>query len=175
MDAILLRQFKVQLQLQCQFALLAAKDLNQALPLGDCTKIFFALQNVLTSTGNISKALWGSDRKKAQERKPLREALGITDDSPLKPRTMRNHYEHFDERLDEWNKKSQTHNSLDLGVLPRSAVRGFDQIDWFRNYDAGTKTLTFWGEDFDIQALIDEVNRLLPKIAEASRTHPTAR
>jgi hypothetical protein len=54
---------------------------------------------------NLSKLLWGSggkglDRERAEaERAELREPLGVTDRTALKSSTVRNRFEHFDQRL----------------------------------------------------------------------------
>ena len=57
---------------------------------------------MLNAGANISKAFWGSGGKLAVERKPLRDSIGIDDKSPLRAVTMRNNFEHFDERIDRW-------------------------------------------------------------------------
>jgi len=167
MDKILLRAFLSQLETQCQFVLLAANDLNRALIVSDLRSVFFALQNLQGAAGNIAKALWGVGGKTPViDRQELRDLIGVRDDSPLKNVAMRNNYEHFDERLEKWWKEPQRGAFVDLNMMPRSAISGVPEIGWFRNYDAGTRTLTFWGEDFDVQALLVEVNRILPKIQE---------
>jgi hypothetical protein len=173
MDPMLLRMFQRQLELQCRFLLLAADDLNRGLKVQDFTRIFFALQNLLGTAANISKALWGVKNKKPKfDRKALRDSIGITDESPLNDATMRNNFEHFDERLEKWWESSKDHNTIDLSVVPRSAISGIEPINWFRNYDPTTTDVTFWSEDFNLQALVNEVKRILPKLQEeAAKPH----
>jgi hypothetical protein len=57
MDVLLLRMFQRQLQLQSEFLLLAANDLNRGIATENTTIIFFALQNLIVAAGNMSKAL----------------------------------------------------------------------------------------------------------------------
>ncbi|HEX3181285.1 MAG TPA: hypothetical protein VHR44_08530 [Beijerinckiaceae bacterium] len=134
--------------------ILAAREVNAALQQRDMDRLFYAIQNLLNAAANVSKALWGSGGKLAVGRQPLRDSIGIGDDSPLRNVTMRNNFEHFDERLDRWWKDSTHHNHIDFVVGPPNAVAGADDIDRFRFFDPTTTNLTFWGQEFNIQALL---------------------
>ena len=143
MDLMLLRMFQKQVLFQCKSLLMSANQLSEYLNKQDTIGIFFSLQNLLNSAANISKALWGQKGKYSQERKILRDSIGISDASPLKTTSMRNNFEHFDERLDKWWKESQRHNHVDFSVMPKSAVNGIDPIDWFRVFDPTSAELYF--------------------------------
>lgn len=174
MDIFLLRTFQQQVELQCKFMLTAAQELNKALAGHNAEHIFYALQNLLNASANISKALWGpkGNRNLARQRKPLRDSIGIRDDSPLREVTMRNNFEHFDERLDKWWAKSKRHNKADLAVGPPNMFQGFEDIDRFRMFDPVTTNMTFWSQEFNIQAIINEVTRVFPTLQrEASKPH----
>ena len=90
MDSFLLEMFQRQVNLQCQFLLLAGRDLDRGLVEGDPLLVFYSIQNLLTAAANISKALWGTQPNKAaakrrmREREPLRASLDVTDTSPLR-------------------------------------------------------------------------------------------
>ncbi|MGL0927407.1 hypothetical protein ABMX86_23060 [Vibrio vulnificus] len=69
-------------------------------------KLFDHLHNIALQAASVSRYLWPSKsgensihKKRALK---LRQALEITDDSPLKNRKLRNQMEHFDERLDNY-------------------------------------------------------------------------
>lgn len=165
METMLLRVYQSQVRLQCEFVLRAASDINNGLSSEDNEAIFYGIQNFLNAAANISKALWGGTKgKMACERKELRDSIGITDASPLHEVGMRNNFEHFDERLDRWWEKSSHHNHLDLSVVPRTAIRGIDDIDMFRTFDPQTTDLVFWSEKFNIQAVVNEIQRILPLV-----------
>lgn len=96
---------------QVEAASTAATQFNSALRLKDVGTMFAASQALLTSAALISKLLWpaparwmSAERKKtAVDRGAhLRTELQVSDDSPLRTRTVRNAFEHFDEVLDEW-------------------------------------------------------------------------
>ncbi|MDB5338393.1 MAG: hypothetical protein JWN70_4012 [Planctomycetaceae bacterium] len=163
MDAVLLRTFQEQVALQCRFLLLATEELEKSLNDENCTilRVFFALQNLFGAGANIAKALWGKHGTPPENRKALGESVGISDDSPLKRVSMRNNFEHFDERIDRWWKSSNGHNFADLNIGPNVTL---DDIDSFRSFNPTTSDLSFWGQKFNVQELIDEVCAILPKL-----------
>ncbi len=170
MEKLLLQQFQVQVELQCEFLLAAAHDVNTGLAAKDVRHTFYALQNVLNAGANISKALWGSGGKLADKRKPLRDSIGIEDCSPLRDVAMRNNFEHFDERLDRWWAESENHTWADLNIGNRASFEVNAEIDSFRIFDPRTTDITFWGERFNLQTLVIEVEKILPKLQEELNT-----
>lgn len=167
MDLILLRAFQRQVLSQCEFILYAVDDLNAVLRQRDTKRAFYALQNILNAAANVQKACWGQRGRHAVKRQPLRDSIGIADDSPFHSPDMRNNFEHFDERLDQWWNESIGHNYFDLSIMPRAAIEiDAPDIDFFRMFDAKTTDLYFWGERFNIQALVNECRKLLPKLQE---------
>ena len=87
---------------QCQFMLKANGEVNAALDRLDTQGVFYAIQTLLSAAANISKALWGEGGRLAASRKVLRDRINIYDTSALKSVTMRNNFDHFDERLERW-------------------------------------------------------------------------
>ena len=172
MDIRLLRIFQKQVLLQCQFVLHAADDLNAAMKQSDIPSTFFAIQNLLNAAADISKAFWGEGGRLATERKPLRDSIGVSDSSPFRQVVMRNNFEHFDERLDRWWRKSKRHNYADLNVMSQNTFRGLDDIDMFRMFDPNTTEVIFWSQRFNIREIVSEVQRILPQLTqEASKPH----
>ena len=174
MNVALLRLFQKQIKFQCDCVLIAERELEDAIAQKDITAIFCAIQSLLGSAANISKALWGVRKTKnaLAARAPLRDSLQVSDASPLNPREMRNNYEHFDERLDKWWEQSKNHNFMDMGLMTRKAIQRLADIERFRAYDPATGDLTFWGDDMSLLALLNEVRRIHPIVAaEAEKPH----
>jgi len=173
MDRHLLRTFQQQIHAQCDYVLLSAQYLQAALdqrlsPL----HVFYAVQNLLTAAANIAKALWGQGGQHAADRQPLRDSIRVADTSPLRVVTMRNNFEHFDERIDRWWNQSSAHNNVDFNVRPEDSIAGVDDIDMFRNFDPATGNLSFWGQPFNLIEIISEVQRIYPKVTEeANKPH----
>lgn len=172
MDTFHLRIFQRHVRDQCQFLIAAAQELNAGLEERNTTRILCAIQNLLNAGANVSKMLWGSKGKKADERKRLRDSVGVPDTSPLREVTMRNHFEHMDERIDRWWTESKSHNHADSIIGPKNLIGDLEPIETFRWFDPVTKEVIFWGEGFNIQALVSEAVRILPKLQEeADKPH----
>jgi hypothetical protein len=130
---------------------------------------------LVVTAANISKLLWGSCSKRATERKALRELLGVTDHSPFKDRTTRNHFEHFDERVEDWYTASENRPArifIDHAVGPVAEMVDPPpaRIEVFRHYDPETGQLTFWGDVLSVPELTADAERLLSTAqAEADR------
>src|SRR5258708_7563429 len=99
-------------------------------------RMWYSLQSFLVASANISKLLGFAKKHKTAENKAnLRSDLGIEDDSALGSRTMRDHFEHFQVRLDTWFNESVRHNFVDMNIGPLSGVGGIDEHDFIRNFD----------------------------------------
>lgn len=172
MDLMLLRTFQRQVELQCQFLLTSANDINAGLQSQNVQQTFYGIQNLLNAAANVSKALYGSGGKKTVDRKPLRDSIGVDDNSSFREVAMRNNFEHLDERLDRWWSDSKSHNICDMNIASRQSISGIDSLGWFRNFDPQTTDVTFWSEDFNIQNIVNEAQRILPKLQEeADKPH----
>jgi hypothetical protein len=171
MDTFPLRMFQRQVALQCRYILMSGTDIRAAIVSTNKILLFYALQNLLNATANISKACWGQGGKLRAQREPLRLSLGITDASPFFWTNMRNNFEHLDERIDMWAASSQ-HNFVDFNLGPRSSYWRFNDEDIFRLFDTATGTLVFWGDEFNAPAIIAEAERVLPiAYAEGEKAH----
>ena len=166
---VLLRVFQLEIANQCEFGLRAAGDLFHG------RDPWYAAQNLLGAVGNISKALWGPNLATRKARKPLRDSLAVTEPNVLETGNVRNHWEHFDERLDEWWRDSTQHNYVDRNIGPVPAGQmapGSTPVDVFRNFDTATGELAFWGDTFNVPAMVRELDRLyLTAKAESAKPH----
>lgn len=170
METMLLRLHQGQIRHQCHAALLAIQIANQGLSQNDHEIFWASIQNFLTATANISKALWGSSGRLKDARQPLRDSLAIDENNPLSSTNLRNHLEHFDERLDRWYQTSTSHNYADFIIGPKATtVSGLTESDMFRQFDPETNEVIFWGEFHPIQPLVDAVSALLPVAERESR------
>src|SRR6185295_10564085 len=98
MHEFIRRIYLMEIAHQCKSALKAFDKLKAPLQTSDKDEVFAAIQAFLTATANISKLLWPSSQAdETAERRgaELRKHLAVSDMSPLKDRTLRNHFEHF--------------------------------------------------------------------------------
>src|SRR5437868_2073105 len=120
--------FRTEIAHQCNFAVLAESDLKQSFLnmrtnspdrvvnfSAEMNRFWYSAQALLVAVANISKIFWpipsrpkkGEDEEARREYEKtrqedaeiLREALHIDNSSPLKNRKLRDHFEHFDERI----------------------------------------------------------------------------
>lgn len=173
MDLMLLRLFQRQTLEQCNYILIAAKQLNKQITNRTYDDVFWReLQNFVVSAANISKLLWGQRGRCAKEREALRDSIGVDDSSPLRPTIMRNHFEHIDERLDRWLAESDSQNIADRSIGPRTMYAGLKEIEIFRMYDPSTRTASFWGDTYNLIEIVAEVNRIHPLLlSETAKAH----
>lgn len=159
-----LRFFQYQVSLQCEIFLDSSDLLTAALAEPESfqksVKAWSAIQGMLTASANISKALWGKD---TPVRQALRKSIGIVEPSILQEKQMRNAFEHFDERIDDWWDKSEHHNVTELNIGKESDVTaGFDKTDIFRNFDPTSGDLILLGVRLNLYAVRDEIAKIAP-------------
>ena len=166
MDQPLLKIFQLELATQCEFILIGGKQVNAHLEARQSTPpIWFVLQGMLVSAANASKLLWGSRTEEALEaRRQLRESVDVTDHSPLRSRRLRNDFEHFDERIEEWFDKSQDHNYIGRLIGDPDGVivvgRGVPE-DKFGHFDPSTTQVSFWERSASLQDIVSEAERII--------------
>ena len=109
--------------------------------------IFLHLQHFLTHAAIVDKIL---DPKKGSERD--RMLAGHIDFSgvDLKPfRRLRNHLEHFDERLDKWVSEYDGYPFFDMNLV--TGTKGFPKKAYLRALDG--HIYKFHGENYDLNQL----------------------
>ena len=167
MDPYLVEVFAGQVRLQCRFIVMAAEALSHAVQSKDTTQTFHAVQGLLSSAANVQKALWGQGGTREAAREALRQYLGVEESSPFRDMGMRDNFDHFDERLERWWRLSTNHNYVDLNLGKLSALPGTEEIDVFRNLDPATMDLVFWGDTFNIAAIVVAARQILREVPSA--------
>jgi len=191
MEKMVLRIFQREIERQCEFAIIATDEIESGLSNNNSDTVWYAIQNFLVAVGNISKIFWPSYQqyqkrgkgfmekgevakaKKliekaedlAQRGEELRKSLGMEDNSPIQPRNFRNHFEHFDERLESWARSSKRHNFVDSNIGPPNMIVGIDIEDYLRNFDNTTWTLTFRGDKYSIKPIMDAIHGLYQRVS----------
>ncbi|MBH3464459.1 hypothetical protein I5Q49_06315 [Pseudomonas carnis] len=150
---------------------------------------FRSVHSFLTHLSNMSRLLWppalspkqncfcGKPKANgmecstcvARERSSqILNALGLQGaDHIIKNRTLRDHLEHFDERIDHWMKTSKNRNFVQDIIGPKGGIMGLDESDMMRQYDPATGTFRFRGETFSLVELFAGLNDLLARTRQA--------
>ncbi|MDQ6676199.1 MAG: hypothetical protein M3Z09_02765, partial [Acidobacteriota bacterium] len=80
----------------------AQDDSGNAFQTMDTADLLNNLQNIVIQGASLSRYFWPVRAGHEARAKVLKTALGVTEDSPLKNRDLRNQIEHFDEKLDAY-------------------------------------------------------------------------
>ena len=152
------------------FAKMAIEDLNTCRTTNTTglNRDYYFLQSLLTALGNISKILWpimkrndeqGNESRRARGNE-LRKALNVKEDSALKNRELRDLFEHFDERMDEWFEAVDRRGFSDRNVGSMEGVIVPSAIERLRTFVPETWTLFFKEKEFKLYPAIEAVNEL---------------
>jgi hypothetical protein len=133
---------------------------------------WFGLDAALGALANISKIFFpASSRSQAKRRgRQMREAFGVQDDSLMKERALRDAFEHFDERIDRWFRDTQRHNFADRIIAAPGDIVGIDPGDYLRHFDPQANVVSVLGDALDLQALINEVDQVVQRVAQQHQT-----
>ncbi|PNR88536.1 hypothetical protein X925_05945 [Petrotoga sp. 9T1HF07.CasAA.8.2] len=165
MEKMVLKIFQKEIERQCKFAIISIEQVKTGLSNKNSDLVWYAIQSFLVAVGNISKIFWPINQKYGKRGEELRKSLGIEDNSPIQPRNFRNHFEHFDERLEEWAKSSERHNFVDSSIGPSDMIAGIDPKDFLRIFNPTTWTLTFRGDKYELKPIIKAIYELYPKVS----------
>ena len=165
MEKMVLKIFQGEIEKQCKFAIIAVEQIKTELANTNSELVWYAIQNFLVAVANISKFFWPPYRISQKRGEELRRSLGIKNDSLIGPRKFRNHFEHFDERLEDWATSSKGHNFIDSNIGPPNMIAGIVQQDFLRNFDPTTWTLTFRGDRYELKPIIEVIYDLYPKVS----------
>jgi hypothetical protein len=159
-ELLVLRVFQMEIALQCKIVVAADRRLEST-GLVDSSVVWGELQTILVASANISKMLWGG-----KSRLELRRDLGVTEDSPLRDRELRNDFEHFDERLESWYRMSEHGTYVGRNIGPFGSIPRLPDVERFQHYNSETGIVSFFAHAVSIPDLVREAARILP-IAEA--------
>lgn len=133
------------------------------------------LRTSLTAAANVSKVLWSGHRGVPRRRSAtLRKICNLPTEHGLDSRTLRNHIEHTDERLDKW---------LASGPRPFFTIDQVihDGLDWTAEqraetadacvlvYDVATDSVVFLGEVFSLADLETQLVEVRDHLSDGLR------
>ena len=129
---------------------------------------WFALTALLQAAANLSKILWPSENDSFSQRRGARlRTLLTVEEGPLRSRTIRNHLEHFDARMDEWSKNKNRHVWADGNLCDsRDTQLPMPVEEMFRSYFIRENAIVFRGHEVAIGPIMDAARELKPRITE---------
>lgn len=146
-----------EVALQSKIAQRAAERLQATHDSFDHIEVWSSIQSILCATANVSKILWPNYRFQARGER-LRKILNVKDDNLLANRKFRNHFEHYDERVDEWFSTQSQGLYVDLSMNP--SLRGDSASGDHRGYNSFNNTVVFRGEELDLNELLKALDEI---------------
>ena len=121
----------------------------------EITPVFDNIRLALQSAANVSRMLWPP--RNTARGAHLRSLTGIRDSHPLHDRSLRNHVEHVDERLDAWAAAS-TRPSLAVEIIIPPCLPNNDDTIKMTDvaaivYEQATRTIHLFGDSFSLDEL----------------------
>lgn len=150
-----------EIVLQTQIAQRAANRLPID-PAGfDHIEVWCSIQSILVAAGNVSKILWSQSNNKSKTRsKKLRKMLNIDDNNILSDRKFRNHFEHYDERVQTWFENQSNGVYIDLAFDPFKTTKWQLPKNYHRAYNQVDRILTFRGETLDLKEVLNALEEI---------------
>jgi hypothetical protein len=172
--------FAEELLNQCIFSLITYDDLISLTKkeLFDSNRFWNLIHSFLVNVGNISKLLniqsiprKTIDPNLDQVQKSLQKYFDIDSTSLIVDRRIRNHFEHYDERLFNWasNSESSIMITYHIGSVKENLGDFFDpdrEYKIYKRYDHKTCTLEFNGDKLNLDLLSDEIIVLKNKLED---------
>jgi len=166
MEKTLLRQFQIEVERQCQFAMIALQDMDEASANSDGRLFWYSVQGLMVAVGRISRLLWPPDPLFPKRGPELRESLGVGEDSPLRALEFVEHFEHFDKRLETWYVTSEHRRFFDSYTEPLDVLAETAPGDRFRGFQTEKNAVLFHGQTYEIGQISRAVEELQAKAEE---------
>jgi hypothetical protein len=128
----------------------------------DVREVFFHLHHFVVHAANLDKLL---DVEPSSDRAAILSGHLNLNGVDLKPfRRLRNHLEHFDERLDQWVSKYYGQPFFDKNIV--TGATGFRQFPYLRALDGDV--FTFYGEDYPLTVLYEQLLEIESRMPQDS-------
>lgn len=145
---------------QSKFAEMAANQLTKS---SESIEVWGSIQSILVAAANVSKILWPARKQYMARGKHLRRLLGVDDDNLLSDRTFRDHFEHYDERIEDWLDNNNSAIYMDSRIdsfepTPLSLPQFFH-----RSYNPTNQTLSFRNESINLAKVLAAIAEIREK------------
>jgi hypothetical protein len=173
MDNFLAKIYLEQAKDECERCFHSIKNMNSIIRQKVEGDFFQHALDLIHHSAAVSIIFWppgGRNKlstKRAHRRGQfLRDLLQLSSGHPVQNRALRDHFEHFDERLDDWAETSKNRIIIQRLFGPRSSIGGnvVQDSDIIYHFDPATNILGFKGEHFDIQELASGIDDIFKKV-----------
>jgi hypothetical protein len=151
-----------EIVLQSKIAQRAAERLRATHDNFDHVETWCSIQSILVAAGNVSKILWPNEKYKIRGER-LRQLLKVEKGNPLSSRKFRNHFEHYDERIEEYFKSNSQGAYIDLAMNPslRSGIFNDPPLNTHRGYNSFNNSLVFRNETLYLDEVLTALDNII--------------
>ncbi len=137
------------------------KAMDAALQKNLIEDFFWKTEHFIQHMSAVSRFLWNPRKSEHSRCSYIREKLKITAESILNNRKLRDNLVHFDERLGKWAAESKHRSFIDQNIGDiHNLICAVSQFDYIRNYNSKDSIYSFCGEEFNIQDIIEEIEKI---------------
>ena len=145
---------------QLEYAKRSYSEFKNAKKLNDTFSVFYNLHHFIIHVTNVDKLF---DAKAGTNRKAILQSFPKLPELDLKPiRKLRNHLEHFDERLDTWVLNHDGQAFFDNNIV--TGAKGFPEKAFLRALDADI--YKFYGESFELTPIFEAMEKLYVQLVQ---------
>lgn len=146
---------------QAEYALLSYDEFKKSYCEGDTKLVFYHLHHFVLHVTSIDKILFPFS-KNTFRGELLKEVQQLVHVDLKEIRRLRNHLEHFDERLDKYVKNYKGQTFFDNNLV--TGTKGFPKGDYLRALDRDT--YKFYGEDFNLAVIHKHLSPIIKLLKE---------
>lgn len=173
MDDFLAKIYLEQAKQECERCFFSIDKMNAILRNEIKDNFFQYAHDLIHHAAAVSRIFWppGGRNKQSTKRahrrgQALRDMLSLQSGHAVQNRSLRDHYEHFDERLDDWAENSKYRNIVQRLIGPKTSIGGnaIEDSDIIDHFDPATNVFGFRGEHYNIQLLATGLNDIYQKV-----------
>jgi hypothetical protein len=150
-----------ELNTQIMFTKMSYQNFEESYSRNDVQRTFMNIHHFLIHVSNIDKIL--DVRHNRFRENIFGDNIPLTDLRQF--RRLRNHLEHFDERLDKWIKEYNGYTFFDMNFI--KGAKGFPRKAFLRALDG--KIMKFYGEDYDLELLLKIILELEAELSKIKK------
>ncbi|MGL3001669.1 hypothetical protein [Flavobacterium sp. RSSB_23] len=127
----------------------------------DNVEVWCSIQSILVAAANVSKILLPPNKKYKSRGERLQKILEIEQGNILFDRKFRNHFEHYDERIEEYFNINQQVVYVDLVMNPMFGGRMLSNTH--RGYNSFDNTVVFRNETLALNEVLNALEEVFEK------------
>ena len=146
---------------QCRLAERAAKQLENA---SGPIDVWGSIQSLLVAAANVSKILWPKGETHRGRAEQLQKLLRVEEPKLLPALGLRNHFEHYDERIESYFDAGDVAVYADLAIDSLEPIPGALPRFYHRHYNPNSQTVSFrHAPPIDLREVVAALMEILEK------------